>query len=465
MRKPERKGAGLNVRTGDATRSAPWSFLTPTASFLRRSPIGAADPGREGSLNDPTLGGFLGRSPWADFTGPLFRREHPPRLADRDLVPGAGSAPIQRKCADCAADEEVQTKLAVSKPGDPLEREADQFAERVMEGHSAEVSRGSPAALQRQADEQAEPTPRMEAAQREEATEEETVGDEDEILPEEREIGMLWPKRDDATAAAVSASSIPPGGGQPLATDVRGFMRDRTGFDFANVRIHADSQAAASASRIAARAYTVGDHIYFDHGQYEPASQEGRKLLAHELAHVVQQGQAGATGVIQRQDRHPVAPARPHVTRIVVRQVAGGAGGRAVAYDGEKVVRTMSITSGRPGHPTSAGNFTLGEADPNHRSSIYGACSGAHGARPCTSGSVRQGEHFQGTPMPNFRRFNGAIGFHEGSLQTPSHGCIHLSAADSAWVLGLPEGTAVQVEPTPSARPHRRRDPGQRRRR
>ena len=67
--------------------------------------------------------------------------------------------------------------------------------------------------------------------------------------------------------------------------------------------------------------------------------------------------------------------------------------------------------------------------------------------------------------MPNFRRFTGAIGFHEGSLQTPSHGCIHLSAADSAWVLALPEGTAVQVTAAPHPRPPRRHDPGQRRRR
>ena len=282
----------------------------------------AADPGRERLLGDPTLGGFLGRPPpWADFAGP----------------PGAGGAPIQRKCVDCAAEEdEVQTKLAVSKPGDPLEREADQFAERVIGGHSAQLSGGAAPEVQRQADQQAEPAVEREAAQPEEATEDAGEG-EDEILPEERAMGMLWPKRDDATAAAVSARSIPRGGGQPLAVEMRSFMRDRTGVDFANVRIHADGQAAASASRIAARAYTVGNHIYFDQGQYQPASQAGRKLLAHELAHVVQQGQAGATGMIQRQARRPLAPARPHVTRIVVRQVAGGTGGQAIAYDGDTV--------------------------------------------------------------------------------------------------------------------------------
>jgi hypothetical protein len=428
----------------------------------------ATDPGPGWALSGPTRGGFLGRPPpWVDFSGPFFRQEHPRRSTARAVVPWQGTAPIQRKCADCAAEgDEVQTKLAVSKPGDPLEREADQFAERVLEGRAADISRAAGPAVQRQVAEEPAPAHQLEAAQQEGATEEESAGEEgDEILPEEREIGMLWPKRDDAAAAAVSAKSIPRGGGQPLAADLRGFMRARTGFDFSNVRVHADSQAAASASRIAARAYTLGNHIYFDEGQYQPASHEGRKLLGHELAHVVQQGETGPTPVIQRQGHQVAAPGRPHVTRIVVRQVGGGAGGQAIAYDGDRVVRTMRITSGRPGHPTAAGDFALGEADPNHRSTIYGNCSGGHGSRPCTSGSVRPGEHFQGTPMPNFRRFNGAIGFHEGSLQTPSHGCIHLSAADSAWVLALPAGTAVHVEAAPVARPPRRRDPGQRRRR
>ena len=91
--------------------------------------------------------------------------------------------------------------------------------------------------------------------------------------------------------AALPAHSIPRRGGQPLEPSVRRFMQERTGFDFANVRIHADAEASASASRLAARAYTVGSDIYFDRGQYQPASHEGRTLLAHELAHVVQQSQ------------------------------------------------------------------------------------------------------------------------------------------------------------------------------
>jgi hypothetical protein len=66
-------------------------------------------------------------------------------------------------------------------------------------------------------------------------------------------------------------------------------MEPRFGRDFSGVRIHSDSQAGESARAVDAHAYTVGQHIVFDHGKYEPHSNSGRDLLAHELAHTVQQ--------------------------------------------------------------------------------------------------------------------------------------------------------------------------------
>jgi hypothetical protein len=234
-------------------------------------------------------------------------------------------------------------------------------------------------------------------------------------------------------------------------------MRERAGFDFASVRIHADGDAVASAEHIAARAYTHGSDIYFGLGQFRPGSHEGLKLLAHELAHVVQQGRGAAS--VQRQGhggppRHPPAIT---ITHIVIHQVAGGAGGEAIAYSGKKVVRRMPITSGRHGHPTPADKYTLGDAGKaDAKSSIYGTCSPAHGKpRPCSRNQLKHGEHFEGTPMPNFRRFyrkggDTDFGFHEGPLSTPSHGCIHLSTTDAAWVFKLPVGTPVYVDAAPS---------------
>jgi hypothetical protein len=73
-------------------------------------------------------------------------------------------------------------------------------------------------------------------------------------------------------------------------------MQARLGEDFAGVRIHTDARAAQSARAVAALAYTVGRHVVFDEGAYQPTSAEGRRTLAHELAHVAQQKRSGTAG-------------------------------------------------------------------------------------------------------------------------------------------------------------------------
>jgi LysM repeat protein len=83
-------------------------------------------------------------------------------------------------------------------------------------------------------------------------------------------------------------------GGQPLDTATRAFMEPRFGHDFGRVRVHADGRAAESARAVSARAYTLGHHVVFAAGQFAPASGAGRRLLAHELTHVVQQEGTGA---------------------------------------------------------------------------------------------------------------------------------------------------------------------------
>jgi len=96
--------------------------------------------------------------------------------------------------------------------------------------------------------------------------------------------------------------------GHSLDSEARAVMEPRFGRDFSDVRIHADSQAAASAEAVNARAYTVGSHIAFGSGQYAPGSPSGQRLLAHELTHVVQQSAAGAGPVLYRKanDNKPV---------------------------------------------------------------------------------------------------------------------------------------------------------------
>jgi hypothetical protein len=81
----------------------------------------------------------------------------------------------------------------------------------------------------------------------------------------------------------------------PLDTTSRGYFEPRFGCDFANIRIHRGTQAAAAAASIQARAFALGRDLVFAAGEYEPQSADGRRLLAHELTHVVQQ--SGVKGI------------------------------------------------------------------------------------------------------------------------------------------------------------------------
>ena len=83
--------------------------------------------------------------------------------------------------------------------------------------------------------------------------------------------------------------------GQPLDGDTRAAMETRFGYDFSGVRVHTDLKAAESARAVNALAYTVGSEVVFGAGQYAPASGEGRRILGHELTHVVQQQARPAT--------------------------------------------------------------------------------------------------------------------------------------------------------------------------
>lgn len=78
--------------------------------------------------------------------------------------------------------------------------------------------------------------------------------------------------------------------GSPLDSKTRGFMESRFGHDFGSVRVHTDSGAAESSREVNAHAYTVGRDVVFGSGKYSPNTSSGKKLLAHELTHVVQQG-------------------------------------------------------------------------------------------------------------------------------------------------------------------------------
>jgi hypothetical protein len=109
---------------------------------------------------------------------------------------------------------------------------------------------------------------------------------------QKREAGTLQR----AASSTEGVSEIPPvvhevlnERGQPLDNPTRSFMEPRFGYDFSQVRIHTNERAAQSAQAVNALAYTVGSNVVFGQGEYAPKTQEGKRLLAHELTHVVQQ--------------------------------------------------------------------------------------------------------------------------------------------------------------------------------
>ena len=116
-------------------------------------------------------------------------------------------------------------------------------------------------------------------------------------------------RQDEASSSQVQPSSAPSGPGHPLYTDLRASMEARFGHDFSQVRVHDDQESAAAADNLGAAAYTTGSDIVFSAGRYQPDTATGRGLVAHELAHVVQQ--AGSPPAMQSKAGDPPVTA-PH---------------------------------------------------------------------------------------------------------------------------------------------------------
>jgi hypothetical protein len=149
----------------------------------------------------------------------------------------------------------LQTKLKVNKPGDIYEQEADRIADQVMATPAPPAVSGAPSRIQRfegQSSAQAEAAP-----------------------------------------ASVNQALASPG--RPLEPELRQDMEQRFGYNFSRVRVHSGATAEQSAYDVNANAYTVGHNIVFGASRFAPGTNEGQRLIAHELTHVIQQ--SGADGI------------------------------------------------------------------------------------------------------------------------------------------------------------------------
>ncbi len=184
---------------------------------------------------------------------------------------GGGSAPF------------FQAKLTVNQPGDTHEREADAVADQVMR-----MKTGDAPIVQRMPLTPVSPFGggEGEAVQRACAHCDQEKQKEEDVMRKENGGGDASAK----AAPAIVSEVLSSGAGQPMDGGTRQFMESRFGQDFSQVRIHTDSRAAESASAIQARAYTSGRDMVFGSGEYQPSSESGQRLLAHELVHVGQQG-------------------------------------------------------------------------------------------------------------------------------------------------------------------------------
>lgn len=176
----------------------------------------------------------------------------------------------------------IQAKLTISNPGDPEEQEADRVADHVMRAHA-----GSPASAPCSCSEGEESC--EECRQKSAAIQRRANG-------EGARTGEL------GAGAAPFSAILSQGGGQPLDAATRAFFEPRFGHDFSGVRVHTGAAAAESAQSINALAYTLGGHVVFAPGRYNPHSVDGRTLLAHELTHTIQQK---PDGTHNRRERLP----------------------------------------------------------------------------------------------------------------------------------------------------------------
>ena len=221
----------------------------------------------------------------------------------------------------------AQPKLKVGQPGDKYEVEADRVADEVMINNESQpffassnsesvqaktdtivqeklLAQNITPLVQRQEEEEEE----MQAKLLDTTVQRQAEEEEEMIQPQEEEEEMLQmqeEEEEELMAKAETQVAEPQqttekllkntkGNGSALDSDTKLQMENSFGADFSGVKIHNDNTAIQLNKELGAQAFTSGNNIYFNEGKYNPGSQNGKKLLAHELTHTVQQGAASA---------------------------------------------------------------------------------------------------------------------------------------------------------------------------
>jgi hypothetical protein len=208
----------------------------------------------------------LRTAPPTAASGPSLRTRLIPRL----LQHTNGKRAVQRVLY-------AQPKLTVGASGDAFEQEADRVADHVMRMPEPQLQRDCACGGE------------CSDCQKKDRLQTQRINAEE--------------RGEQAAPAIVQEALRSPG--RPLDSSTRGFMESRFGQDFSQVRVHTGAAAAESARAVRAQAFTVGRDVAFGEGQYAPQTSAGRRLLAHELTHVLHQN---GVPKVQRQSTSTSAP-------------------------------------------------------------------------------------------------------------------------------------------------------------
>jgi hypothetical protein len=194
----------------------------------------------------------------------------------------------------------IQTKLKVGQPGDIYEQEADRIAEQIMSSKLIDQS----------FTESIKPNEKINRKCSSCKNDEEENEEKMKISRKET-TGTISNSADkfeisDNQAEEINNTLIR--SGSPLNSSTREFMESHFGYDFSSIRVHSDNVAAKSAKSINALAYTIGNNIIFGTEEYAPCTTIGKKLLAHELTHVIQHGSLKVGSVQRQQQNVSIAP-------------------------------------------------------------------------------------------------------------------------------------------------------------
>jgi len=310
---------------------------------------------------------------------PVSIPSHAGLLLQRKCACGTPTSSLSGSCQECQRNKKIQTKLTIGASDDPLEQEADRVADQVLAAPARPPTSHT--------------APRI-----------------------QRRTGQAG--SDEVAAAPASVDQVLASPGRPLDSALQQDMSQRFNHDFSQVRIHADAAAQQSAREVNAHAYTTGHNIVFGANQYAPATHAGRRLLAHELTHVVQQ--AGASTQLQRQEA-TATPADP------------------CTYAGEAVKdREVHLNLGL----SAARVYTNGGGHVQFDNLITGPSTRrlARSNGWCHMYSVKGHQAVSGNGLINFVNYCGEFGFHsnfwrrDGNIVripgAESHGCARLHDAD-----------------------------------